>query len=128
MSLDHAGSLPLVADKALRGLQRDLGDDGRAGLLFVKSFMSMWPDRYKRLSEAVRGRHEVASMDAVLSLRTSSKMLGAERLAALADELEGELRRGNHAIATDILVDIRICGEATMELLEAHYPAAGARQ
>lgn len=70
-------------------------------------------------------------MDAVLSLRTSSQQVGAERLAALVREVEGALRvgaGGNQAtflpeLAAVYVKRVQRCAEQTAAYMEAHLDA-----
>jgi histidine phosphotransfer protein HptB len=68
------------------------------------------------------------SMDAVLSLKTSSQMVGAERLAGLALDLENEIRaEARHAdmtvalprLAATFLRPITQCSRQTTHRLQA---------
>lgn len=126
MSLVHAGSLPLISPPVIRQLEVDLGERGPF-LAFIRSFTDMWPSRFQRLSGAVHSGDTTVTVDALLSLQTSSGMIGASRLAELCLELDNELRL-NIPTAAEILVDIHICGDATTELLRTDYLVAGAKQ
>ena len=55
----------------------------------------MWDQRYNCLASALDRRDEAGSLEAVLSLKTSSAMVGGVQLARLAGELEEAVRGGD---------------------------------
>lgn len=61
--------------------------------MFVQNYISLLPRRLERLRLGLTTGDLNGSMDAILSLRTSSQMVGAERLADLAWYLEQSLRQ-----------------------------------
>lgn len=112
--------LPLVDPRILHRLEEEFEDPGPAHS-FVRDFVSFWDERYARLSEAVRLRDADASLDAVLSVRIASSMIGASRLADLAAELESTLKRGNLEAVAEALPQLRDCGTATVKKLTTTY-------
>ncbi|MFC9770266.1 MULTISPECIES: Hpt domain-containing protein [unclassified Pseudarthrobacter] len=66
-------------------------DDDVGWLLFLENFLSHLPRRIEKLRSGVFTADYEACMDAVLSLKISSQMVGAECLAGLAAELQGYL-------------------------------------
>lgn len=60
--------------------------------VFVANYVRCLPGRVERLRLALTTGDWAGSFDAVLSLKTTSQMVGAELLASLALELEVELR------------------------------------
>ena len=83
---------PLVDRSVLDRLQEELEDDGGYSKVFVANFIKLLPERIARLRLALTTGDFRGSLDAVLSLKTSSQMVGAERLAGLALALEAEIR------------------------------------
>jgi HPt (histidine-containing phosphotransfer) domain-containing protein len=83
---------PLVDHTVLDRLREDLGEDEGYCRVFVGNFINYLPHRIGRLRLALTSGDLDGSVDAVLSLKTSSQMVGAERLAGLAIALEGEIR------------------------------------
>ena len=59
--------------------------------VFVGNFIECLPQRLSKLRLALTTGDLEGSVDAVLSLKTSSQMVGAERLAGLATNLESEI-------------------------------------
>ncbi|WP_343224946.1 Hpt domain-containing protein [Paenarthrobacter aurescens] len=85
--------LPLVDQLVLERLREELADDGNGYTsVFVANFIACLPRRIERLRVALTTGDWEGSFDAVLSLKTSSQMVGAEQLAFLALKLEAELR------------------------------------
>ncbi|CCQ45033.1 putative uncharacterized protein [Pseudarthrobacter siccitolerans] len=84
---------PLVDRLVLERLEEEL-DDGGEGYtsVFVTNFIACLPRRIERLRLTLTTGDWEGSFDAVLSLKTSSQMVGAEQLALLAMTLEAELR------------------------------------
>ncbi len=118
---------PLLDPAALEMLRADL-DDEVAWKIFVQNFLARLQPRVQRIRLTLTTRDRAGAMDAVLSLKTSSQMVGAERLANLALELEGKLRAEARADSGDVLPGleadhlgpIKRCAEQTRHLLEAH--------
>ncbi|GAB3528581.1 Hpt domain-containing protein [Arthrobacter monumenti] len=111
--------LPLVDLAVLRELEQQAGDPSVAQS-FVRDFIKIWDQRYTRLSQAVELGDREARMDAVLSVKASSSMAGATRLAHLAAGLERLIRDGDVTLAA-LLPGIRTCGEQTIEEFLSAY-------
>jgi HPt (histidine-containing phosphotransfer) domain-containing protein len=116
--------LPLVSLQVLRALEEDLGD-ASTGRIFVENFIEMWSNRLGKLTVAVSMMDRAAAMDAILSVKISSAMVGAPRLAKLSEEIQ-HLIRDAVALRTwsdaMILVDeIDVCGQETMQQLTQQY-------
>jgi HPt (histidine-containing phosphotransfer) domain-containing protein len=84
---------PLVDHLVIERLRKELEDgcDSYTSV-FVANFIDCLPHRIQRLRLALTTGDWEGSFDAVLSLKTSSQMVGAEQLAFLAMKLESELR------------------------------------
>jgi HPt (histidine-containing phosphotransfer) domain-containing protein len=124
---DDAGS-PLVDQAVLDRLRAELEEDEGYCSIFVGNFINYLPHRIGRLKLALTSGDLDGSVDAVLSLKTSSQMVGAERLAGLATALEGEIRtEGLDAdagvvlprLAASFLRPISRCSRQTMNRLQA---------
>jgi histidine phosphotransfer protein HptB len=123
---DDAGR-PLVDKKVLDRLRKELEqDEGYCGV-FVGNFIDYLPHRVGRLQLALTAGDLEASLDAILSLKSSSQMVGAERLAGLAMALEGEIRSGGPDVdaavvlprlAASFLRRISQCSRQTMNRLQ----------
>lgn len=127
---------PLVDQSVLDRLREELAEDEGYCKVFVGNFINCLPDRIGRLRLALTTGDLDGSVDAILSLKTSSLMVGAERLARLAADLEGEIRTGARnaeaavvlpSLAATFLRPISQCSRQTMQRLQAQRPS-GARR
>ena len=82
----------LVDPTVLTGLQAELGGDRSIVTRFVRNYIDLLPWRVDRLNVALNNLDMEDAMDAVLSLKTSSHMVGAICMSRLATELEISIR------------------------------------
>jgi HPt (histidine-containing phosphotransfer) domain-containing protein len=85
-------SQPYVDPSVLQTLRCELEPDAEYCTVFVNSYIQQLPRRLDRLRHAVEAMDLDAALDAVLSVKTSSMMVGAAYLSTLADELETILK------------------------------------
>jgi HPt (histidine-containing phosphotransfer) domain-containing protein len=135
MPSDGAGRL-LLDESVLDRLRGELGEDKGYCTAFVENFIDCLPHRIGRLRRALTIGDLDGSVDAVLSLKTSSQMVGAERLAGLASALEGEIRSEAYAadvtvvlprLAASFLPLIDQCSRQTLHRLQAQFSAGASR-
>ncbi|KSU79337.1 hypothetical protein GA0061083_0539 [Pseudarthrobacter enclensis] len=91
---------PLVDPSVLERLRTELEDSSGYTRVFVANYVRCLPGRVERLRVSLTTGDWAGSFDAVLSLKTTSQMVGAELLASLALELEAELRSAASADPT----------------------------
>jgi HPt (histidine-containing phosphotransfer) domain-containing protein len=111
---------PLVDPAALQ----DLGVQLESPTLakgFARDYAKMWDQRYNCLSSALDRRDEAGSLEAVLSLKTSSAMVGGVQLARLAGELEQAVRGGDMERASSLLGEVAESGSETVDELQYSY-------
>ncbi|MCO4276498.1 Hpt domain-containing protein [Pseudarthrobacter sp. HLT3-5] len=129
MAPDEGNDLPLLDPAVLDRLRTELEDDDGVWNVFVQNFIEHLPHRTEKLRLTLTTGDLVGAMDAVLSLKTSSQMVGAERLAGLAMELERALRhetldsepaRVLPRLAADRLRQIIRCARQTSYLLQKY--------
>jgi HPt (histidine-containing phosphotransfer) domain-containing protein len=89
--------------------------------------MRIWPRRRAALAAALAGTDRTVALDAALSLRTSSTMVGAARLAALSEKLERRVRTDGPQAAAPLLADVTQCGELTVLALRKNDGGASPR-
>ncbi|MDQ0118402.1 Hpt domain-containing protein [Pseudarthrobacter sp902506025] len=129
MSEGNGPPVPLLDGGVLDRLLVELDGDEGLWTIFVRGYLNQLPRRIERIRLTLTTGDIKGAMDAVLSLKTSSQMIGAERLAAHALALEQSIR--DHASAKDpaiVLADlaaislrkIRACAEQTATLLNDH--------
>lgn len=82
----------LVDPTVLTELQAELGGDRSIVTRFVRNYIDLLPWRVGRLHHALNNLDIEDAMDAVLSLKTSSHMVGAICMRRLATELEISIR------------------------------------
>jgi len=82
----------LVDRTVLTELQAELGGDPGIISTFVRTYIQLLPWRVGRLYHALEKQDIEDAMDAVLSLKTSSHMVGAICMNRLATELELSIR------------------------------------
>ena len=129
MAPDDVNALPLLDPAVLDRLRTELDDDDGVWKVFVQNFIGHLPNRTERVRLTLTTGDLTGAMDAVLSLKTSSQMVGAERLARLAMDLERSLRdEGTDAeparilprLAADRLRPIIRCARQTTYLLQKY--------
>lgn len=120
MSSEDSGELPIVSEQVFTDLQADLEEPG-VTLQFLLNYLEMWDGRFARLSAAVSAGNKERAMDAVLSVRTSARMIGALRLAQVATDIERHLLGGDTQSAALLLDDLELCGQATMLELRRRF-------
>lgn len=136
-SSDDAGR-PLVDPSVIDRLRAELEDDEGYSSVFVSNFIDCLPARIAKLRLALTTGDLDGALDAVLSLKTSSQMVGAERLAGLAMDLERSIRedppRSEPSVvlprlAANYLRPINQCSRQTIHRLETHpHRSTGAKR
>lgn len=120
---------PLLDPAVLERLRDELEDDEGVWRVFVEAFIAQMPSRLQKVRLALTTGDMTGSVDAVLSLKTSSQMVGAERLAGLAADLERSLREEARnadpaivlpQLAADHLRRIKQCAQRTIYVLQDH--------
>lgn len=112
--------LPILDTTVLGQLEEELADHGLLAR-FAADYAALWRPRLGRLTAAVEEQDWGAALEAVISVKVSSAMVGGSRLARIAETLE-------HAIRNDILVDGQMmlaimaeAGRATVKEIELRY-------
>lgn len=111
------GESPLVDPAALQDLGSQL-DCPAVAEGFARDYTNMWDHRYRSLAKSLERGDEAAALDAVLSLKTSSAMVGGIQLAALATELEDAIRLRDDERARLLLHKVAESGNDTVDELQ----------
>ena len=119
-SQEAAGLLPLVDAAVLEELEDDLAGTDLARR-FARDYASMWDQRYARLAAAVDSQDGAAALDAVISLKITSAMVGGIRLAKLAELLEAVIRLGDFGQGQVLMERVAEDGSLTISELQASY-------
>jgi hypothetical protein len=112
--------IPLVSRDVLDALEQEL-EDAVTYATYIRLNHELWPARYERLAETIRAGDATGAMDAVLSLRCASQMIGAMQLAELALTAQLALRDGRLSAAEELLEDLEVCGTATMRQISREF-------
>lgn len=96
--------LPVLDPACIREMGEEL--DHASALTFLSAYLDFLPERLATLCAAVALEDGAAAMDRVLSLKVSSTMVGACRLSALAEALQGLVCTGNWAAAEPLLAEL----------------------
>ncbi len=84
---------PILDPSVLERLRAGLDDDEGIWRVFVQNYIDELPVRIEKLRLALTTGDRDGAVDAALSLKTSSQMVGAERLGNLALNVETSLRQ-----------------------------------
>jgi HPt (histidine-containing phosphotransfer) domain-containing protein len=113
---------PVLDGKVLDDLEAELAHTDLARG-FAEDYASMWEQRLDRLSAAVGYEDRAAALDAAISLKVSSAMVGGLRLARLAETLEAALRTGILHDRETLMASVAESGRATVGELRVRYAA-----
>ena len=111
---------PLVDPAALQDLGVQL-ESPSVAKGFARDYAKMWDQRYNALASALDRRDQAGSLEAVLSLKTSSAMVGGVQLTRLAGELEAAVRGGDMDRARTLLGQVAESGSETVDELQYSY-------
>lgn len=87
---------------------------------FAKDYIGLWEQRERRLTASLDEQDSDAALDAVISMKVSSAMVGALRLEGLARALEAAIRGGDFS-GGSVLALIAVHGRATVDALQVQY-------
>jgi HPt (histidine-containing phosphotransfer) domain-containing protein len=118
--LEAVALLPLVNVAVLEDLEDELAGPALARR-FARDYADMWDQRYTRLAAAVERQDVAACLDAAISLKITSAMLGGERLSKLAELLENVVRQGDFGQGRLLMERVATDGSQTVSELQANY-------
>lgn len=120
--------LPPVGEEPMRWVEPDILaeleaelDGPELALGFARDYAALWDHRFSRLEAAVNAEDRPASLDAVISLRITSAMVGGIRLSVLAQALEDAIRRSDFISGQALLAGVADHGDRTISELQANY-------
>ena len=114
------GELPLLDPAVLRDLEDQLGGAGIASD-FARDYAMLWGQRQGNLVAAVGREDRERALDAVISLKVSSAMVGGARMAMLTERLEAFIRGGDFPGGRALLAILARHGDATVKELQLNY-------
>jgi HPt (histidine-containing phosphotransfer) domain-containing protein len=113
--------LPWVDQAILDDLEQQMGSRAIAWR-FARDYAQMWLQRQRALMTAAERQDHRGALDAALSLKNSSAMVGGLRLARLAETLETVIRSGQGPDSwRDLLDAVAHQGQSTVSELEHGY-------
>ncbi|MGM9472287.1 Hpt domain-containing protein [Pseudarthrobacter sp. YS3] len=120
MTTDYDELLPLVDSDTLQELEEQL-DGLELALRFARDYAAMWDQRLAKLTAAVQNKDVAGALDAAISLRITSAMVGGLRLARLAKILEDVIRQGDFRQGLAIMERVAENGSQTVSELQSSY-------
>lgn len=116
--------LPLLDGSVLQDLEDELGQRQMAWN-FANDYAAMWGLRQRCLLDSIEREDHAAALDAVISLKVSSAMVGGLRLERLAETLETAIREGDLRGGAALLAMISLHGQGTVKELQLRYLQSG---
>jgi hypothetical protein len=120
VSSDVEEVLPLLDSAVLEDLEEQLNGSELA-VRFARDYAAMWDQRYARLAAAVENQDRASALDAIISLRITSAMVGGVRLARIAEVLEKVIRQGDFGKGRALMERVAEDGDRTVSELQANY-------
>ncbi|MCU1419995.1 MAG: hypothetical protein JWP90_1936 [Mycetocola sp.] len=114
-----AGHPPLLDLLVLEVLLAELDQDDAGLDAFLEAFMSLWPERLRRVEKSITAGDHAAGFDSALSIKVSCSMVGASRLSACGARLESLIQAKRFDEAPAMLETLRTVGEQTLSALAA---------
>lgn len=111
----------LLDENTLRGLLSSVGRDDGAGTRFIHDFVSLWETRVRKLTNALAERDADQTHVALLSIRASSTMIGAQVIEAAAALMLSSLDRQNLAECARHLDRLDRVGQETCAELDERF-------
>jgi hypothetical protein len=112
--------LPLVDLAVLQDLAEQLAHPAVAQN-FARDYATLWTQRYQKLAAALDRQDVPAALDAVISMKIASAMVGGLRLSRLAEQLEEFIRRGDLESGLALIAAVELHGSATVKELQDTY-------
>lgn len=116
---DGCAVLPVVEWSSMASLSEETQNDD-AVQRFMSTFLALLPGRVSRILHALRAQDSAVAMDAVLSLKITSAMIGALRMEQLCHCIETALVCGDYAAAEG--AGAGIVGHSTVLALALDVP------
>ncbi|MFJ6028429.1 Hpt domain-containing protein [Pseudarthrobacter sp. NPDC092424] len=114
------GQIPLVDPAVLKDLADKLQSPDIASR-FAADYVDLWEVRRARLAAALERNDFPGAVDAVISLRVASVMVGAGRLTWLAQQVEDAVNSADFAAGRELMAAVCACGIQTVEELAKPY-------
>ena len=110
MAEDAGGDLPVLDDGALQALKDEAGE--AVAQQFMEEYLVMLPVRAAKIFKGLTRGDDETTLEAIISLRVSSAMAGAQRLESYCASLESALKHGHSpdmaAVRAVLFANIRL--------------------
>ena len=116
--------IPLVDLLVLQDLESQLAQPAVARK-FALDYIEIWEQRYLNLTNAIFGQDRATALDAAISLKIGSAMVGGLRLARLAEDIEDMIRSGRWDKGQSMLERVSDLGRETVAQLRRSYLPPG---
>ncbi|MBT2550981.1 hypothetical protein [Arthrobacter sp. ISL-65] len=122
MTGEPGDDFPVLDDGALQDLKDDAGE--AAAQAFIEDYLLLLLARGLKIFKTLRRGDPAERLDAVLSLRASSEMVGAVRLAAYCCDIEKALKNGQSPDVGSVQKELstQICNVIREASLRGHFP------
>jgi HPt (histidine-containing phosphotransfer) domain-containing protein len=109
--------MTIIENEALESLLTHLGGDSESRRRFVRDYVRLWDQRVERLIEALDADDHDEAQTVLLSIRSSSAMVGAVVVEATASLLHSSIKKGDSAGCARHLKRLQVVGpDACREL------------
>lgn len=111
-SIQHETSSPispaLAVSPALAKLYGEIGQDSEIHDRFVQDYVALLDDRMATIRRHLEARHDEQARISLLSLETTSIMVGATQLAELAIQVRGWVDRQKRNAAAEVFAELEV--------------------
>ncbi|KQO10068.1 hypothetical protein ASF06_07575 [Agreia sp. Leaf244] len=111
----------LLDEDALHDLLTSVGRDEGARSRFARDFVSLWETRVRRLTNALDRRDAEETHVVLLSIRSSSRMIGAQVIEATASLMHSSLERQDFEGCARHLSRLEQVGQETCVELDVRF-------
>ena len=117
---DGLADRPWLDPDVLLDMEDQLGGPA-IPLAFARDYARLWDQRQRALVVAIEDEDRDAALDAVISVKVSSAMVGGARMSRLAESLETCIRNGDFPAGRALLDTFAGYGAATVDELRTRY-------
>lgn len=117
---DPHPDLPLLDSEVLKDMEEQLGGPEIPGA-FARDYASLWDQRQGNLVAAMDREDRHGALDAVISVKVSSAMVGGAKISRLAETLEACIRSGDFPAGRALLGTVACYGSATVTEIRTRY-------
>ncbi|SEP85690.1 hypothetical protein [Arthrobacter sp. OV608] len=117
-------ALPILDGGILDELEDELADYALM-CRFAADYAALWKHRLGRLAAGIENHDRNGALDAAISIKVSSAMIGGLSLSLIAETLEHAIRKDILNDSALLLASLATAGEATLKEIETRYSVVG---